>query len=399
MAGQLQGRKRTRSKEAAPAVNGNAPHLVNPATELREVAQRLQTLEHGLDEPKHKKAIDSVQAAVAEVNNAWGGSWVGFESRVYYEGLSTPPPGTYFSTGHNSGLSSMMNSAGNWVEYGRGVVEREIYRRAGNPNLTAVHRLSGELVESFEAAKEAVVAILLGLTSTSSDVYYATLLEEAEETKVILQSGFIAAYRPTQIVASALSPAMAQGVQTPPHILVQTEILAIEAPAFACGALAKVARKAYSHIERTMKKQAANSRVGTNVFIGHGQSDCWTALKDFIQERIHLPWDEFNRVPVAGTTNIARLSEMLDAAAIALIVMTAEDEQVDGKLRARMNVIHEAGLFQGRLGFSKAIVLLEEGCEEFSNISGLGQIRFPKGKISDAFEEIRRVLEREELIG
>jgi predicted nucleotide-binding protein len=90
---------------------------------------------------------------------------------------------------------------------------------------------------------------------------------------------------------------------------------------------------------------------------------------------------------------------MLDAAAIALIVMTAEDEQVDGKLRARMNVIHEAGLFQGRLGFSKAIVLLEEGCEEFSNISGLGQIRFPKGKISDAFEEIRRVLEREELIG
>ena len=74
---------------------------------------------------------------------------------------------------------------------------------------------------------------------------------------------------------------------------------------------------------------------------------------------------------------------MLDAAAIALIVMTAEDEQVDGKLRARMNVIHEAGLFQGRLGFSKAIVLLEEGCEEFSNISGLGQITdYPKGKIS-----------------
>ena len=395
---QSQARKRTRSKEAAPAMNGNALRLVNPAAELREAAQRLQTLERGLDEPKHKKAIDSVQAAVAEVNNAWGGSWVGFESRVYYEGLSTPPPGTYFSSGH-SGLSSMMNSAGNWVEYGRGAVEREIYRRAGVPNLTAAHQLSGELAESFEAEKEAVVAILRGLTATSSDVYYSTLLEEAEKAKVVLQSGFIAAYRPTQIVGSAFSPAFAQGVQTPPHILVQTEIFAIKAPALACGALAKVARKAYSHIERTTKKQAANSRVGTNVFIGHGRSNCWRSLRDFIQERVHLPWDEFNRVPVAGTTNIARLSEMLDAAAIALIVMTAEDEQVDGKLRARMNVIHEAGLFQGRLGFSKAIVLLEEGCEEFSNISGLGQIRFPKGKISDAFEEIRRVLEREELIG
>ncbi len=52
---------------------------------------------------------------------------------------------------------------------------------------------------------------------------------------------------------------------------------------------------------------------------------------------------------------------MLDDAAIAFLVMTAEDEQVHGTLRGRMNVIHEAGLFQGRLGFTKGIVLLEEG--------------------------------------
>jgi len=89
---------------------------------------------------------------------------------------------------------------------------------------------------------------------------------------------------------------------------------------------------------------------------------------------------------------------MLDAAAIALLVMTGEDEQTDGKLRVRMNVVHEAGLFQGRLGFTRAIVLLEEGCEEFSNIQGLGQIRFPKGNIKAAFDEVRQVLEREGLV-
>jgi predicted nucleotide-binding protein len=66
--------------------------------------------------------------------------------------------------------------------------------------------------------------------------------------------------------------------------------------------------------------------------------------------------------------------------------MTAEDEQADGTVHARQNVVHEAGLFQGRLGFKKAIILLEGGCEEFSNIEGLGQIRFPKGKIDAAFE-------------
>lgn len=67
-------------------------------------------------------------------------------------------------------------------------------------------------------------------------------------------------------------------------------------------------------------------------------------------------------------------------------------------MNARLNVVHEAGLFQGRLGFRKAIVLLEEGCEEFSNIHGLSQIRFPKGDISARFEKIREVLEREGLI-
>ena len=83
---------------------------------------------------------------------------------------------------------------------------------------------------------------------------------------------------------------------------------------------------------------------------------------------------------------------------MAFLVMTGEEEQTEGQLRARENVVHEAGLFQGRLGFRRAILLLEDGCEEFSNIEGLGQIRFPKGDMRSAFEEIRRVLEREGLL-
>lgn len=149
--------------------------------------------------------------------------------------------------------------------------------------------------------------------------------------------------------------------------------------------------------DKPVTEEAPRS-TSTKVFIGHGRASAWRYLKDFIQDRLHLPWDEFNRVPVAGTTNITRLSEMLDAAAVAFLVMTGEDEQADGKLQARMNVVHEAGLFQGRLGFTRAIVLIEDGCEEFSNIQGLGQIRFPKSDIKAAFEEIRRVIERERIL-
>ena len=139
-------------------------------------------------------------------------------------------------------------------------------------------------------------------------------------------------------------------------------------------------------------------KAGSKVFIGHGGSPVWKEVRDFIQDRLKLEWDEFDRVPVAGITNIVRLSQMLDEAAVAFLVLTAEDEQKDERMHARMNVIHEAGLFQGRLGFEKAILLLEDGCEEFSNIHGLGQIRFKMGNVSAIFEDIRRVLEREGLI-
>lgn len=142
-------------------------------------------------------------------------------------------------------------------------------------------------------------------------------------------------------------------------------------------------------------KDAAMEQSGSKVFIGHGRSPQWRELKDFVSDRLNLEWDEFNREATAGLTTTERLNEMLDVASFAFLVMTAEDEHADESLHARENVIHEVGLFQGRLGKRRAIILLEEECKEFSNVTGLGQIRFPKGKISACFEEVRRVLERE----
>jgi predicted nucleotide-binding protein len=57
--------------------------------------------------------------------------------------------------------------------------------------------------------------------------------------------------------------------------------------------------------------------------------------------------------------------------------------------------VHETGLFQGKLGFSRAIVLLEDGVEEFSNISGIQQIRFSRSKIRESFGDVLATLRRE----
>ena len=138
--------------------------------------------------------------------------------------------------------------------------------------------------------------------------------------------------------------------------------------------------------------------AGRSILIGHGHSQAWRDLAAFLRDRLGLPYEEFSRLPTAGRTTVARLSEMLENSCFALLVLTAEDENAEGRLQARLNVVHELGLSQGRFGFDRAIVLLEDGCTEFSNIMGLGQIRFPHGNILAKSEDIRLVLEREDLV-
>jgi len=71
------------------------------------------------------------------------------------------------------------------------------------------------------------------------------------------------------------------------------------------------------------------------VFIGHGHSPIWRELKDFLQDQLDLKVDEFNRISAAGISTTSRLDEMLDNASFAFLIMTAEDEQADGKRYAQ----------------------------------------------------------------
>jgi predicted nucleotide-binding protein len=193
--------------------------------------------------------------------------------------------------------------------------------------------------------------------------------------------------------------ALGGGFRLAPHQEVLALCLSVEAMHEALGRLAHLARLSAVHIGRLEPDGRSGVQTGGVVtFIGHGRSLVWRELKDFLKERLGLAVSEFNSVSAAGVLTVERLTEMLNTAAFAFIVMTGEDEQADGALHVRQNVIHEAGLFQGRLGFGKAIILLEEGCSDFSNIHGLGVIEFAKGKIGSSFEEVRRVLEREKMV-
>lgn len=150
------------------------------------------------------------------------------------------------------------------------------------------------------------------------------------------------------------------------------------------------------HAEKLIFRSMAAK--GSSVFIGHGRSAAWRKLARFVGKKLNLSWEEFNRISAVGIATKERLEEMLDESAIGILVATAEDQLKEGLVRARENVVHEIGLCQGRLGFERAVVLLEEGCNEFSNIHGITQIRFPKGRLEAAFPEVVRVLKREGLL-
>lgn len=131
------------------------------------------------------------------------------------------------------------------------------------------------------------------------------------------------------------------------------------------------------------------------IFIGHGRDLQWRDLKDHLQDQHGFDVVAYEIGPRAGLSVKEVLEKMLNESSFALLALTAEDQHADGEMHARENVIHELGLFQGKMGFTRAIALLENGVQEFSNILGINQIRFSKGNIRETFGDILATIKRE----
>ena len=135
--------------------------------------------------------------------------------------------------------------------------------------------------------------------------------------------------------------------------------------------------------------------VRPRIFVGHGGDEQWRVLRDHLADPHGFDVQSFESGSRAGHTIRDILNDLLETSTIALLVLTGEDAMGDGAIRARQNVIHEAGLFQGKLGWDRAILLVEEGVEGFSNEQGIVQIRFDKGQIRQTFGDVVTTIHRE----
>jgi len=332
---------------------------------------------------------------LAQVSRAFSGSWIGYHANVYYKDFQTPPPGDHFRPEWGLMQGYGNPTLQNWIEYLRDDIRSAIMRDIDPEFETSLSRISEQAKKVLNENFEIVYTILAALLEDSETMTLNRIHDCIKNVHLDLSANtLISAMRPQNMMTRDAT-AMSQGIITPVHCVVQAETLELLHPFMAIKSLVDCAGRILKYMEINDLIEREEMTTGSKVFIGHGRSPLWSELKDFLQNRLHLEWEEFNREPTAGMATAERLKQILTTSCFAFLVMTAEDLHADHTVHARENVIHEVGLFQGHLGFRKAIVLLEEGCSEFSNIVGLSQIRFPQGNISACFEEIRRVLERE----
>jgi predicted nucleotide-binding protein len=136
------------------------------------------------------------------------------------------------------------------------------------------------------------------------------------------------------------------------------------------------------------------SATGTpqRIFVSHGSAPDWREVQLFIERDVELETLELAQQPNRGRTVLQKLAEESGQCSFAVIVMTGDDAVPDDAPRARENVIHEIGYFQGRYGLDRVALLYEEGTNIPSNIHGLVYIAFPKGLISASFGTLQREL-------
>ncbi|EPI8558041.1 TIR domain-containing protein [Vibrio fluvialis] len=367
--------------------------------ELLTISQKCKEASTQFESSGFDKETFALEEVIRKVERASSNSWLGYQANVYYVDFNIPKPGDHFSKEWGLKDTFVNRVSDNWIEYNPENVKEYIFEKSGvseNTKFAEVAYQTGKLFDSMKDELSSLLTILL--EDTKSEVIEGYRDEVKKIESHFSQQSLLQAAKPRGQFISRDSLAMSQGFIAPPHITVKSWLYSLKSYFSQIEELSKFAERTATYLRQKYREKVPEKIIHGKVFVGHGRSPIWRDLSHFLSDRLKLEWDEFNREATAGLSIKERLETMLDQASFAFLIMTAEDEHADSTLHARENVIHEVGLFQGRLTFKRAIVLLEDGCQEFSNIHGVGQIRFPKGNIKAAFEDIRMVLEREGLI-
>lgn len=144
----------------------------------------------------------------------------------------------------------------------------------------------------------------------------------------------------------------------------------------------------YERLYKSIKE--VEIKMSNKIFISHGQNEVLKLkLKDFLRDRLDRETLILSEYPNRGLTVVEKLEKVSKLCNQAVVLLTKDDKQEDGQMRARQNVIHEIGFFQGKYGRENVILLCERDIDLFSNISGIVRIDFDANHFEEVFESLR----------
>ena len=315
--------------------------------DLATIAQRCERAGNLFEKEPLKSQVKQLDKACNEVGKSWSQSQMGYHAHVYLEDFRTPcgqenfdPTGSY-------------GNVGKWYVVQYEEVHKEILKCSGLNNTNIIEESARRTVRDFDHSKADVLPLLDALIFALNDNVVQKVRDEiADLRSTVDQTEIIRHFtRPRRFISRDYR-AIQEGVKVPHHLMFNCWLVSETSCYPNILKLAEKVRHVQRYIEAKHKMKGKSiARTQGKIAIGHGRSTEWWQLKTYLQDRLNLEVDEFNQQAVAGLAITDRLEQMLDDACFAFIVLTAEDEHLDGSQHARENVIHEVGLFQGRLGF------------------------------------------------
>jgi hypothetical protein len=196
-------------------------------------------------------------------------------------------------------------------------------------------------------------------------------------------------YTPAEILAEATGIPL-QDVED--HLELLGEQSKVRCVVSTAGTAAFMQPRGRIFLRDTVMPTRQTKVVLRKIFISHGRSPAWHVVQAYIEKEIGFETLELAQEASQGRTILQKLDDESNKCGYAVIVMTGDD-RVGDEVRARENVIHEIGFFQGKYGLNRICLLYEDGVSIPSNIHGLVFVKFPPDSVEAGLAHLRIEIE------
>jgi len=217
---------------------------------------------------------------------------------MYYRKFARPPLNEQFNAewGLTHPLGHYPHT--NWVEVSFEQVESYVFSQSGDPDQKSITDASTRALATFQSMKGRLHSLLSIMSEKHpSDDILKELLKETGDLYVASESEIIEQLTPKHQFMTRDMKAVSQGSMTAPHLKLWAWAEFRRLPFASLQNLADIAERATDHLttaEAVGRTSTASEGAEKRVFIGHGRSVLWKDLREFLQTRLGLEYEEFN---------------------------------------------------------------------------------------------------------